>query len=153
MREEKSVFDELTQIITEDRDLVSVRESFRDFTNAVTLYNFLVLKMLLNLKKILLNTDEKKVGEMIETVFCITPEKAKKIIKAAKRVPDFLKNEDLAGIVVESNRLYSLDDDTIEFKKAIKYSIDGKDRLIKEIENKDRIIAKLMVLWAQGGKK
>ncbi len=138
--------------IVQHPEEINTERLVSEFTNLISVYNFIALKLLFKLKKVFEKSkDEQFIINMLNTVYSIPENKIKKLINTIKNMPVFIKEEDILLSAISTSDLIDIFSDTnnIKYEKYINYSINNKDRIENELESKDRVIAKLMTLYME----
>lgn len=145
------IFKSLSDIIQTPENIGTER-LINEFTNLIAVYNFIALKLLFKLKKILdKSSDNQAVANILHTVYSIPENKITKLTAVLNNMPNFIKEEDLLSSAVSTSDLIDIfsDKNNIKYEKYIKYSVSDEGRIEKELESKDRVIAKLMSLYME----
>ena len=147
------VMKSLSEII-QSPERVETERIIMDFVNLIPVYNLIALKILFKLKKVVENIGENGydfIAQVLSAVYMIPETKIEKILDQVKNLPNFLKEEDLVLTVVESSDLIDIFDNKnrMNFERHMRFAVDDKDRTEKELKAKDKVIARLMNLYAE----
>ena len=147
------VMKSLSEII-QSPERIETERIIMDFVNLIPIYNLVALKMLFKLKKVAENLGENGydfVAQVLSAVYMVPEAKIGKMLDQVKHLPDFLKEEDLVLTVAETSDLIDIFDNKnrVRFERYVRFAIDDRDRMEKELKAKDKVIARLMSLYAE----